>query len=1547
MLQCVTTNDSYTRSSPSLSLEAYLSVYHEYFGGVLLQYLQKTEVNKALNLLSQSLEIVKTRLCHVHNIEHDNPGSLDLYGSMLSSVVNSMTHATTERKVQLQTAMIREMTDTARLSEMKWPKKTVLEAVRRFKHDSDSSDAISNAAQQSAAHTLQKEEDFGRDIKEFYEQITKIASDLRASEAILFWYLSKDFDMSVTEVYGFARTGLEKYGKAVCTRLEHHALSHYGTYSFAHLRGMCREEAKKLKKDAESDKDASKQKDKTLAETQSLIDAIVLAFVQVFNELQDTLLKDETGLPDESRVRGSERYDYMRREISRSKAMPPEDELYGWGEEMVLEGVVRICLYIKDPSKRFYVDSHIRSLKQLERVANIVARQDIYASQLQLAIMSNHDQLLYTLLDDPQQVLHSAQEALVGQAKTDAITNSLHYSLLHNKATAVQLLLNFGADALKLYSCTWNQYNVFHEYVVDAYAGSTASAGSLEKFDGVLRAKKEEENQNMEARWLWCELLNACKSEGIKGRGQNGVRHLFASMARLKKTYGNKYEGISAKGALEVKKAVLRKMQNHHKDDAQGPTSSEANQALPSFADLLDLFTKICKSSPAEKRADVLYRISKTTCKVKFSAICKFLGIAYPFVQKDMQWHWRPMQKVVDMEIDHNRDGMIDFAEFCDLVYTAWDLSSERAKKLYKCRRGMWLFTSMVQSMMGRGSSYDIVTSSCVYTDLLYWSLLMNRHDLSLILWRKCTQPVWAAMSASTILRQMSSKGEIHPRIRKMMLEQAATFEHYAVQVQKIAMDLDHQLALRHSEMPLSDWKHMTLLDLAVYGQAEDFLECCCEEALTYRLSGDLDPYTQHLTQHLGLLFSDGAEYRLSLLFNLVTLGLLAPFAMIYSCPPLLEMYRLPTQLRSRPKGYPFLHDPKNVHDSSAHDNRIRPITPGHENSLDGLLTVKEKKENRRKRCMQDKLESNPEKYMWRLVKGGDEGLNEIWKDTFTYRERLYLFWKSPMILFAVQNIWRLGVTGTFTYLLYAEPGGAQSKNHLAPTVQVWEVVLAVYFGGYLFAVVTELMCSKSNWINLSRSYFSWIIIDVVACLSYVVPFALWRWSWQLSSPLAAVGVERNWSRWLYSVSASAMWVQSLRTFALHRTLGPLVIIFRRMVQDAGSFMLILLILILACAILIDGALPQSDDTWEQCVATQDQDAHGIIARCHNLSWVFFRAIFQALGDPMLDDMAGDLQVPLVPYVGVLLLFVFVNIIALNLLIAIMSNSFNEVQQQAQKQWMKEQYSIIEAQRATPLALPSPFNVPCMLYNLADFAQRVARGTEHYPLTGGGFRLFLTTTMRPNAEPETTPGGDTALKIDDVAEAAETLAFMQDARNRFVAVMEKEDTNLEETLFASMFKMKNTIVNELEQLDCEMAVQSAATNPFAFPRYMSPLILSPLNLQKHDLLPKAEVKEPDHPPKIKEHQGPSEAHHDSSKSKLNHFQEFLKNLLTKTHDLSISENNMPDAGIPKTAVTFAFCYPRCVCVCVCVAVKISAESMRDTGIPHSAVTFAFCYPGFV
>ena len=180
---------------------------------------------------------------------------------------------------------------------------------------------------------------------------------------------------------------------------------------------------------------------------------------------------------------------------------------------------------------------------------------------------------------------------------------------------------------------------------------------------------------------------------------------------------------------------------------------------------------------------------------------------------------------------------------------------------------------------------------------------MLNRHEIGVVLWWRCAHPVRSALLASAILRRMVATGTVLPWLQTYMLQNALVYEQYAVKVQTLVMQHRHQLALRECEKKLEQWTDMTLTDLAVHGLCEDFLESCCEEALAYRKSGDLDPYCQDLSltgtwlDWVGFQLNPDVAFCISIIFNIFTLGIFAPMLIRFTRPPLMEGCRLPTQV--------------------------------------------------------------------------------------------------------------------------------------------------------------------------------------------------------------------------------------------------------------------------------------------------------------------------------------------------------------------------------------------------------------------------------------------------------------------------------------------------------------------------------------------------------------------------------------------------------------------------------------------------------------------------
>ena len=197
--------------------------------------------------------------------------------------------------------------------------------------------------------------------------------------------------------------------------------------------------------------------------------------------------------------------------------------------------------------------------------------------------------------------------------------------------------------------------------------------------------------------------------------------------------------------------------------------------------------------------------------------------------------------------------------------------------------------------------------------DLFFLNVLYNRVEMATLFWEKSSlSPVRTAITAAYMLHEMANTDGIEPAVKMSMLDNAKHFETKAIGVMKAAQKTNRQLATLALDCPLKMWTDMTLLDVAVKGECNQFVEECCREAIDARMYGDLDPYQNSLPwiffnvfPLFGIWAAIGAYFPWlegqSFGLNDVLFRPLVKFKL----PPESDVLRGSTQRRLRPTGYP------------------------------------------------------------------------------------------------------------------------------------------------------------------------------------------------------------------------------------------------------------------------------------------------------------------------------------------------------------------------------------------------------------------------------------------------------------------------------------------------------------------------------------------------------------------------------------------------------------------------------------------------------------------
>lgn len=128
--------------------------------------------------------------------------------------------------------------------------------------------------------------------------------------------------------------------------------------------------------------------------------------------------------------------------------------------------------------------------------------------------------------------------------------------------------------------------------------------------------------------------------------------------------------------------------------------------------------------------------------------------------------------------------------------------------------------------------------------DLMLWCVLMNRHELAIFFWKRCSQPITAALTCIHLYR--AAMKDVRAEMCDEIQLSVAEFEKLAVEVQQEAMNEDIRASLQHLESPSLIWGGWTGYDLAVEGDCREFVTKCCREANNERWYGDALEDTNH-----------------------------------------------------------------------------------------------------------------------------------------------------------------------------------------------------------------------------------------------------------------------------------------------------------------------------------------------------------------------------------------------------------------------------------------------------------------------------------------------------------------------------------------------------------------------------------------------------------------------------------------------------------------------------------------------------------------------------
>jgi len=524
--------------------------------------------------------------------------------------------------------------------------------------------------------------------------------------------------------------------------------------------------------------------------------------------------------------------------------------------------------------------------------------------------------------------------------------------------------------------------------------------------------------------------------------------------------------------------------------------------------------------------------------------------------------------------------------------------------------------------------------------DLFLWVLLMRRQKMAKLIWGRLESPIRTALTAVVFYRNWAEYPEVKPHEAAQMLESAQEFEDMAMQVTKIMLRLNEEQALEALERPCKQWRGLTSIDVALMGNSKQFIKECCGAALDYRWSGDLEPYHQPIGLYPSVLLS------------VLSCGVLAPYLLEFRRPPRAELLRPPTQKMRIPVDAAAMlgarsEDDVNNYHARQHDRLFLQLQ-----SVQGLGKV-------RRQDMHKKVRAESDGTSW--------------------QEKIGLFFLSPVTLFVIDALQQVVRIGLLLSLLFhrqhhdefaqaAELDGEAASSadahaahahavHGEDAWQTWNerVVCLLMFS----STVTEL---AQVLVDGARQHFAvlWNWCELFVVIFFWLGFSSRAFSSSSSSSSSSASCAASdadgMQNLFYSLSLFFMWTSAYSILSIHEDLGPLVIVIRRMGTDMVKFAAVWLLLLLAFSCLLLGAELVVEKTAADPVPV-DGGAEG---KAHYMgawaSWWFWRTYYQAMGQPFFDEMPS-----LASNATTIVMWPIMNVMMVNLLVAIMSDTYAEV----------------------------------------------------------------------------------------------------------------------------------------------------------------------------------------------------------------------------------------------------------------------------------------------
>eukprot|EP00727_Mastigamoeba_balamuthi_P001758 m51a1_g1158 putative transient receptor potential channel (1027) ;mRNA; f:319485-322996 len=318
-----------------------------------------------------------------------------------------------------------------------------------------------------------------------------------------------------------------------------------------------------------------------------------------------------------------------------------------------------------------------------------------------------------------------------------------------------------------------------------------------------------------------------------------------------------------------------------------------------------------------------------------------------------------------------------------------------------------------------------------------------------------------------------------------------------------------------------------------------------------------------------------------------------------------------------------------------------------------------------------------------------------------TQMSLLDFFSMSPKTAFFLSFLFYMAFLGQVSY---------QASRTTRPHFEVWDIVLSIHISGLVLVELIQLAKRGFDYFESMWNYF-----DIIHLTTYIAVLSI-----KLSSSLVhnsetktnlMIGYDC-----LFAAAVFMTYTRGLYVLLPFQRIGPMLVSFGRMLKDVSTFIVLALVVIIAFSFSLSILYNNSGKPYIQTGSTEE-----VVPEDPSDMWrlnLFFKVyktfLFGINNMPNFDPYELDGGRMILTIIFILAFMVVTTIVLVNLLIAIMNNTYSTIMEKADHEHKAHFCSVVEEFSKTS-PLPPPLNlVTVVVIPISILIARVMRAAPSW-----------------------------------------------------------------------------------------------------------------------------------------------------------------------------------------------------------------------------------------